>query len=112
MKLSLQEVMANKDDEELENNLINITKYTSEAIHALVDELKKLNRQFTPAELENIEAVVQRKLEEEKNETNSLSRNQKWEKTSSPILMRLNTIQKRLLTFSLYFSLHFLDPFC
>ncbi len=55
MKQSLQEVMASKADEELENNLININKYTSEAINALIDELKKRNRQFSPAELEHIQ---------------------------------------------------------
>lgn len=66
MERSFETLMTSKSEEELDNYLVNIKKYTPEAINAAVAELQKRGRKFSEAELENISLVIQQKAVAEK----------------------------------------------
>ena len=70
-----EELMKSKSDEDLEKYIVNIIKYTPEAINAAIAELQKRGRNFTQNELIDINKAIAKKEADGKEEAEKQSGN-------------------------------------
>lgn len=70
-----EELMKSKSDDDLEKYVVDISKYTPEAIKAAISELQNRGRNFTESELSGINKIIAEKETEEKEEAEKQSVN-------------------------------------
>jgi hypothetical protein len=100
--------MNGKSEEGLMDYLNNLNKYTSEAIKAAADELKKRGRTFGDKELKEIDTKVQTRANAE-NEEDTLFPSNSWKKNvvtdpNAPLLYSKGAIRAFSLLFSTIFG--------